>query len=123
MNLCVIEDYDHTQAKQIGSNYTIKIQLCDANGKNISSRNIVLTAVSVSGSNGVSFPPGPNDSGNANSAYEFRFSQKSYIYNLDTTSFPFIDPGSYTLNFTTEPVPDPSNPPAAQGAAKFTLRM
>ncbi|MDW3213051.1 MAG: choice-of-anchor Q domain-containing protein [Ilumatobacteraceae bacterium] len=122
VNLCVIEQYDHTQSKQIGSNYTIKIQLCDATGRNISSRNIVLTAVSVTGSDGVSFPPGPNDSGNSNNGYEFRYAQKGYIYNLDTTSFPYVAPGSYTLNFTTAPVPDLQHPPPAQGSARFTLR-
>ena len=93
-------DYDGTQPKIAGSNYTIKLRLCDAFGSDLSSRSLVLTAVSLTRSNPLTvLNPGGNDSGKANGGagvYEFRYSNSGYTYNLDTTGVPS---GSWTLDF------------------------
>lgn len=110
--------YDPYQAKSIGSNYTIKIQLCDpVTGANLSSRDISLTALTINGS----IDPGPNFSGNSNSGYVFRWTQndRSYTYNLNTTGLP---PGTNTLYITTQPVPDRNDLPPAELGALFTLQ-
>jgi uncharacterized protein YjbI with pentapeptide repeats len=115
--------YDPTQEKNAGSNYTIKLELCDADGNNLSSREISLTALTVDGS----IDPGPNDSGKANDGYQFRFVAKSrsYIYNLDTTG---LGAGQHDLYFTTAPVPNRAEltidelQALASNAAPFALR-
>ncbi|MCU0260212.1 MAG: chitobiase/beta-hexosaminidase C-terminal domain-containing protein, partial [Ilumatobacteraceae bacterium] len=110
--------YDPYQPKNIGSNYTIKIRLCDpVTGANLSSRNITLTALTV---NGI-IDPGANFSGNSNNGYVFRWtaSDRSYTYNLDTARLPA---GLNTLFFTTQPVPDRNNLPPAELGALFTLQ-
>ena len=107
--------YDPDQPKNIGSNYTIKLTLCDADGTNLSDRRITLTAVSVDGV----VDPGPNDSGKANDGYEFRFASGGYIYNLDTTGLADngIGPGPHDLYFTiTE-----RDGTVSWGSAPFTL--
>ncbi|HSP28976.1 MAG TPA: hypothetical protein VLN74_10550, partial [Ilumatobacteraceae bacterium] len=98
--ICLL--YDPTQEKNIGSNYTIKLRLCDSQGRNLSARNITLTALTVD----LNLDPGPNFSGKANDGYEFRYnaSDASYIYNLDTTA---LSAGNHRLYFTTRQVPKP----------------
>jgi hypothetical protein len=98
--------YDATAEKNIGSNYTIKIQLCDQNGVNKSSNRIKLTALTIDGA----IDPGPSFSGNSNTDYEFRFTRNdsSYTYNLDTTGLPA---GIHQLYFTTETVTCPPPTP------------
>ena len=90
-------EYDPTQAKNIGSNYTIQFQICDLDGTNLSARRITLTAVSVDGV----IAPGPNDSGNANNQFVARYSNgaQRYTYNLDTTGFEVIGTGLHYLWF------------------------
>jgi hypothetical protein len=89
--------YDPDQAKNIGSNYTIKLFLCDAAGKNVANRRFQLTAISVDGV----ADPGPNFNGNANPDYLFRFTGGSFTYNLDTSTLPAqgIGPGRHYLEF------------------------
>jgi hypothetical protein len=89
--------YDPDQAKNIGSNYTIKLSLCDAAGKNVANRRFQLTAISVDGV----ADPGPNFNGNANPDYLFRFTGGSFTYNLDTSTLPAqgIGPGRHYLEF------------------------
>jgi hypothetical protein len=103
VDLCVVELYDHTQAKNVGSNYTIRISLCGPNGNRISSKQIVLTAISITDAAGNTYDPGPNDSGSANGGagvYEFRYSNREgYIYNLNTTGFTGPVPDEFTLDF------------------------
>lgn len=93
-------EYDPTQAKNIGSNYTIQFQICDLDGTNLSARRITLTAVSVDGV----IAPGPNDSGNANNQFVARYSNgaRRYTYNLDTTGFEVIGSGLHYLWFEIE---------------------
>ena len=84
-------DYDASQVKKIGSNYSITGRLC-ANGINYSSADIVLEALSINGG-----AARPNDSGNANNPFEFRLIEgPSYTYNLDTSGLP---KGTNTMTF------------------------
>ena len=63
---------------------------------------------------GGSIDPGPNDTGNANFGYLFRFAPPSYQYNLKTD---LLTPGSHTLFFTVSTVPgDTKNPNPTPGA-------
>jgi predicted outer membrane repeat protein len=96
----VCELYDWTKSQKIGSNYTIKIRLCDAAGNNLSARSILLTAIEVLDQTGNEFTIEPNFSGSSNDGYQFRYEpkDKSYIYNLKTDGFP---PGALRLGFVT----------------------
>jgi hypothetical protein len=89
--LCL--EYDPNQPKNAGATYVIKLRLCDGDGTNLSSRSITLTALLIDGE----IAPDPNDAGNANLGFEFRFSGGSYIYNLHTDG---LVPGLHTLDFT-----------------------
>jgi hypothetical protein len=116
--VCVNELYDYTQAKTIGSNYTIKIQICDDAGKNISSRNIVLEAYAITDAVGNEYDPGANDSGSANDGFLFRFSNREgYIYNLDTTGYTGPTGQTLTLDFTATE----KGTVIGVGSARFTL--
>ncbi len=119
--LCVNELYNFAQPKNIGSNYTIKVELLEcASGANISSRRTVLTAFAITDfpASTNSYAPGANDSGNANDGFEFRYSSREgYIYNLDTTGFDG-PAGTYTLDFTAV---DQNGVVIGIGHARFTL--
>jgi hypothetical protein len=92
--------YDATRAVRSGSTIPIKLQLCDAQGNDLSSPSIVahasdITQVSTSTSGLV------QDSGNSNPDSNFRFdsglgSTGGYIFNLKTTG---LSTGTYNLNF------------------------
>jgi hypothetical protein len=102
--------YNANQAKNIGSAFPIVLQICDAAGNNLSSASIQLRATTVDGT----IDPGPNDSGNANNGYFFRFDNGSYKYNLKTDS---LTPGSHNLFFTV------SNVPGVEFSAPFKLKL
>ncbi len=101
--------YNPNQAKTIGSAYPIEVRLCDAAGNNLSSASISLQATTVDGT----IDPGPNDSGNSNFGYFFRFDLGSYKYNLKTDG---LSPGMHTLFFTV------STAPGVQFSAPFRLK-
>jgi probable HAF family extracellular repeat protein len=89
--------YDPTKAVNSGSAYPVKVQMCTADGANISSASLKLTVTGVQPNKGMS-----------NSGGSFRFDPTlgkggGYIYTADTTGFPM---GSYTLLFmvTGDPV-------------------
>ena len=115
--------YDDTQEKNIGSNYTITVQLCDQFGNNLSSRDLTLTALTIDGE----IVPGPNFQGNSNNGFVFRFtrSASAYTYNLDTTGLEPL-PSPHFLYFTTEAVPETNDVAVLQAlatnAAPFRLR-
>ena len=99
-NICVL--YDQTQVKKAGTTIPIKLQLCDANGANVSAPNIVVHAVFVQMVSGVVPPVVPDDSGNANPDNDFRFdgtigTTGGYIFNLSTMG---LTAGVWTLTFT-----------------------
>lgn len=93
--------YDPLVAKKSGSVYPIKLQLCDANGQNLSSPSIVVHAISVTQAS--TNAPGPlDDTGNANPDFDFRYDATlggtgGYVFNLSLRGFPT---GTYNLNFT-----------------------
>src|SRR5688500_15767965 len=93
-NICLL--YDPNKAVKSGAAYPIKIQLCDANGINLSSAEIVVHAVKVQQVSTSSFGD-VLTAGNANEDNNFRFSDGTYILNLKTTG---LSTGTYKLYFT-----------------------
>lgn len=94
--ICLL--YDSSVAKKSGSAYPITLQLCDANGHNVSSASIVLQALGVTQANNnsrVAF----DDTGNANPDFDFRYGAtfEGYIFNLSTKGY---GTGIYSLSFT-----------------------
>jgi hypothetical protein len=87
--------YDTTKTHKRGSTIPIKLQLCDADGQNLSSPAIVLTAFEVLFvSSAVSGDP--EDSGSANPDGNFRYVDSGYIFNLQTKGLRI---GTYHLRF------------------------
>lgn len=92
--------YNPAMAKLAGSTYPIKLELCDANGNDLSSASITVHAVSVTMA--ITGTPGPlNASGNANPGNNFRFDSTlgtagGYIFNLSTVG---LSSGTWNLNF------------------------
>lgn len=83
-NFCLL--YDPAKARQAGSTIPIKIQLCDANGRNLSSADLAVTALGVY--QVTTDAPGPlEDAGNANPDLNFRFTGDSYLFNLSLKGF------------------------------------
>ena len=117
--------YDPLKAQPATGAVPIKLQLCDSAGNNLSKANIELTADSIRvESNGGTLFPGPNDTGNANEDFLFRFRAQGYIYNLNTTEvtdeFGTLNPlgaGSFTLLFWAS-----TTGPDVLYEAMFTLR-
>jgi predicted extracellular nuclease len=93
-NICL--QYDPTKAVKSGATYPIKIQLCDVNGNNVSSADIVVHAVSVNQVSSTSFGD-VITAGEANPDNNFRFEDGRYILNLKTTG---LSTGVYNINFT-----------------------
>lgn len=75
-----------------GSVIPIKVQLYDANGVNVSSSSIIVTAL------------GGSSVGNANPDGNFRYEDGHYVYNLSTKG---LAAGSYSLIFQAGADPDP----------------
>lgn len=93
--------YDPLVARKSGTVYPIKLQLCDANGQDLSSPAIAVHAISVTRAS--TNAPGPlDDTGNANPDFDFRYDATlgdtgGYIFNLSLWGLPT---GTYNLNFT-----------------------
>ena len=82
---------DASRGHESGSTLPVKLRVCDAQGRNISSRSLPVKAVSVS-------PTGSlNDSGKANPGFLFRLDDGKYMFNLSTKG---LVAGNYTLNYT-----------------------
>lgn len=91
--------YDPNKAHKSGSTVPVKLQLVDANGVNVSSAGIVVTALGTAQAS--TYAPGPlEDAGNANPDDNFRFTNfdgdGGYIFNLKTTG---MKTGTYVLIF------------------------
>ncbi|HEU5459445.1 MAG TPA: PxKF domain-containing protein, partial [Pyrinomonadaceae bacterium] len=93
-NICLL--YDPTKAVKSGATYPIKIQLCDINGNNVSSADIVLQALDIEQVS-TSAMGEVITAGSANADNNFRFDNGSYILNLKTTG---LSTGTYNLYFT-----------------------
>ena len=96
--ICLL--YDPTKAANSGSTIPIKLQLCDANGVNLSSAAITVTSVEVDTAGGVFVRSEPGS---------FRYDTQiaGYIFNLKTTG---LLSGNYKLQFTV------AGDPATHGA-------
>ncbi len=85
--------YDPTKAKKVGSTVPLKLFLCDAAGRNVSSPAVAVTAVSLTTIlTSTLLPIDGSGSANANDL-NFRFSADlttggGYIFNLGTTGLP-----------------------------------
>jgi uncharacterized protein len=104
-NVCLL--YDTTHSNKAGSTVPIRLQLCDADGKNVSNAAVSLTAVRLvlvwTGASLI-----VDDSGNANPDANFRFDNASYIFNLSTKG---LQTGTYNLIFLSGNDPTPHAAP------------
>ena len=96
----ICAQYDQTRSVQGGATFPIKVEVCDANGNDLSSQSIALHATAIIAASGVAGPV--QDSGNANPDYDFRNvggsgQNASYIFNLSTSG---LTTGTYALQFT-----------------------
>jgi Big-like domain-containing protein/MBG domain-containing protein/Kelch motif protein len=103
-NVCLL--YDSTKSVKSGATYPVKLYLCDASGRDLSSTGIILHATLVTISS--VYSGAPEDAGNSNPDLDFRYDSTlgpsgGYIFNLKTTG---LGSGTYNLNFTagTDPV-------------------
>jgi hypothetical protein len=92
----VCAQFDQTKAAQSGSTIPIKLQLCNANGGDVSSSAVVIQAVGVTQVSN-SAPAQLADSGNSNPDFNFRYAGNGYIFNLSTKGYAT---GVYLLTFT-----------------------
>jgi probable HAF family extracellular repeat protein len=97
-HVCLL--YDPGRPVKAGSTIAIKLQLCDANGANLSAPDIVLQAQGVQLVS-TSAPGQLADAGNANPDHNFRYDATlggtgGYIYNLSTKGFAT---GTYAIEF------------------------
>lgn len=97
-NTCLL--YDPTKAHRTGSTIPIKIQLCDANGLNVSSAGLAVTAQAVTLAS-TNASGSLEDSGQANPDLNFRYDAAlggsgGYIFNLSTKG---LGTGTYNLSF------------------------
>jgi hypothetical protein len=94
--ICLL--YDPTRPS--GSRgYLIQLQLCDANGTNVSASSIKVTATAVDGDPNKARPLGTLNSGNAFLYGPGTAPGASYMYLLDTLG---LSSGSHVLNFTVQ---------------------
>lgn len=85
------DDDKGSRGVKSGSTIPVKLSVCDAQGRNISSRTLSVKAVGIS-------PTGSlNDSGRANPGNLFRLDDGKYIFNLSTKG---LAAGNYTLDYT-----------------------
>ena len=98
-NICTL--YDQEKTHKSGSTVPIKLQLCDAIGRNLSSPAIVVTAIGIRKISDGAYGP-VDDSGSANPDYNFRYDSTlggmggGYIFNLSVKG---LGTGSYLLGF------------------------
>lgn len=93
-NICLL--YDPTKAVKSGATYPIKIQLCDINGNNVSSADIVVQALNIQQISSMAMGD-VITAGSANEDNNFRFDNGFYVLNLKTTG---LSTGTYNLYFT-----------------------
>jgi len=92
----IVALYDQTKVRQSGSTIPIKLEIAGANGNNLSSAGIVVSAVGISLVSTNVYGP-VEDAGNSNPDSNFRFTGDSYTYNLKTTG---LATGVYNLYFS-----------------------
>jgi hypothetical protein len=93
-NICLLYD-PQKQATSAGSTMPVKLQLCDASGKSVSSSSLTLTAINVDGKANLL-----NDSGNANPGNRFVYSSGYYQFNLKVPTSGLNSGKQHYLSFT-----------------------
>jgi hypothetical protein len=97
---------DDDREHESNSAVVVKVDICDIDGNDVSSRHIKVVGAGLS-------PTGTlNDKGHSNPGNVFRYTGGVYTYNLDTKG---LAPGDYTLDFTI------GNDPTVQHY-EFTIR-
>ncbi len=84
--------FDTTKPVHPGAALPIKLQVTDAQGNDLSSADLTVTAVSIVDANGNTITP--QSKGNSNPGNVFRKVGFGYLYNLDTAG---LTPGTYSL--------------------------
>nr|MBA2454312.1 PxKF domain-containing protein [Chloroflexia bacterium] len=94
--------FDQSRAYRIKSTVPVRFQLCDAQGQNLSSASIVVTATDLVKVDGTAASTVVENTGNSNPDDAFRYDPTlggtgGYIYNLSTKG---LSPGTWELRFT-----------------------
>ena len=98
-SLCLL--YDPAKSHKSGSTVPLKLQLCDENGVNVSSADIVLHATGLTKTDN-SASPAVEDSGDANPGDDFRYDATlggtgGYIFNKSTKG---LSAGTWKISFS-----------------------
>ncbi|MGI8545340.1 MAG: hypothetical protein ACR2MD_17925 [Aridibacter sp.] len=97
ISYAICQLYDSNKAVKSGGTYPIKIQLCDAAGRNVSSANINVKAIGIRLVSAPDTEIEIESPGNSNPDNNFRYEDGRYVFNLKTTG---LSPGVYNLSFT-----------------------
>jgi Tol biopolymer transport system component len=94
--------FEQSRAYRIKSTVPVRLQLCDAQGENLSSQSLVVTATDLVKKDGTASPSLVEDAGNANPDNNFRYDPTlgdtgGYVYNLSTKE---LSTGTWELRFT-----------------------
>ena len=94
--------FDQSRAYRLKSTVPIRFQLCDAQGQNLSSASIIVTATDLVKKDGTASSTLVEDAGNANPDDSFRYDPTlgdtgGYTYNLSTKG---LSTGTWELCFT-----------------------
>ena len=89
--------FDNSKPVHSGTALPIKLAVTDANGANMSSPNIAVTATSLVDANGNSEPLRSKANANPKNLFRYNASLGGYVFDLDTTG---LAAGTYTLYYT-----------------------
>jgi hypothetical protein len=90
--------FDQGKAHRVGSVVPIRFQLLDANGANVSSAELIVTAAGLEHQDDTSVTAVVDDAGNSSADSTFRYDEalQGYIYNLSTRG---LAAGTWALQF------------------------
>jgi hypothetical protein len=88
--------YNTAQPANSGSTIPVKLQICDAEGNNISTSSIAVNVVSITGLDEATYAAVSSGKANPDGLFRYDASLGGYIFNLSTKDVPA---GSYLLNF------------------------
>jgi len=91
--------FDQAKSHRVGSVVPIRLQLCDADGRNLSSPTLTITVTGLTKRDGSAASALAEDAGNANpdSAFRYDAGLPGYIYNLSARG---LSRGTWELRFT-----------------------
>lgn len=91
--------YDQTRSHRVKSTVPIRLQVCTADGENVSSPELVVSAGSLTKLDDTASSAVVEDAGNANPDDNFRYDENlhGYVYNLATRN---LSPGTWELRLT-----------------------